>query len=417
VTVAAPHPSEQDGWVRQLDLRLTLVVAMLVLVGYGVSLGDDFQLGLSNRGAGRFPIGPWALLEDLVGTLPLAFRRVTPILVFVLVGIASLVNEALNRRPEPLPLAVLVALYTVVVYRRPLISGIAAAGYLTALVVASLVGWETVTDEQFYINTMAVVGTVTLGYGVALNRARARLAERRTDELSRDVEAQTREAVEREQARIAREMHDILTHHLSVIVAQAAAAQRVLAQRPRAAAEALGSIESVGREALSGLRRLVGLLRVDRDQPDRSPQPGLDRLDSLVDQVRRAGLQVELTIRGRRRPLPAAVELNAFRLIQEALTNSLKHAARTRATVTLTYGDESLHIDVSDTGSPPGARPPAADAVRDQCATAGYGLISMQQRVALLGGELTVGPEGGRGFHVRARLPLDGRRTSHSVVT
>jgi signal transduction histidine kinase len=253
---------------------------------------------------------------------------------------------------------------------------------------------------------MTIVGAVALGYGVRLSRAEKRLAEQQTAEVTRKAEVRIREAVELEQARIAREMHDILAHHLSVIVAQAAAARRVSVDRAQTAADALGSIETVGRDALSGVRRLVGLLRVDRDQPDASSEPGLDGLGSLVEQVRRAGLAVELVVRGRRRPLPAEVELSALRVIQEALTNSLKHAGRTGALVTLTYGDDVLDIEVRDEG-PPGRRRPLR-AASDDGPAGGYGLISMHQRVAMLGGELAAGPEQGQGFRVRARLPAAG---------
>jgi signal transduction histidine kinase len=203
-------------------------------------------------------------------------------------------------------------------------------------------------------------------------------------------------------------MHDILAHHLSVMVAQAAAARRLSATRPEAPAEALGNVESVGREALTGLRRIVGLLRLDGDEPDTSGQPGLDGLDALVEQVRRAGLPVELSVRGLRRPLPPEVEGSAFRIVQEGLTNSLKHGSD-RVRVTLTYGYSALGIEVRDerAAEPPRPQPGARDSA-DRQAVDGYGLVSMRQRVALLGGELAAGPHGSGGFRVTARLPVTG---------
>ena len=152
-------------------------------------------------------------------------------------------------------------------------------------------------------------------------------------------------AVDRERARIAREMHDVLGHQLSLIVAQASTTRRVFADRPEATAEALGSIEAVGRDALSGLRRVVGLLRADRGRP-----PGVDGLDALVGQLGRAGLPAQLVVHGTQRPLAAEVELTAFRIVQEALTNSLRHSGRSGVTITLTYGENALDIDVTERG-------------------------------------------------------------------
>jgi signal transduction histidine kinase len=278
---------------------------------------------------------------------------------------------------------VLVALYTVATLRRPLVSGGAAAAYVLVFTAAAVSGWLAVEDDQYYIDLVAVVATVTLGYGVALGRMRAGVAEQRAAQLGRDQEARTRVAVQQEQARIAREVHDIVGHDISVMVAQAAAARRVLGRRPETVADSLTSIEAVGRDALDGLRRLVGLL-----------QPGLERLPWLLAQVERAGLPVELRIRGNPGPLPSTVELNAFRIVQEALTNALKHAGPTRAVVTLDYRTDTLDVEVRDEGRGPHEQP-----------SPGFGLTGMQQRVGMLGGDLVVGPDA-RGFRVCARLPV-----------
>jgi signal transduction histidine kinase len=186
----------------------------------------------------------------------------------------------------------------------------------------------------------------------------------------------------------------MVSNEVNVIVAQASAARRVLDRQPQAAAPALAAIESVGRDALEGLRRLLTVLRTEHAPADRPP-PGLDRLPWLLDQVRRAGLPVESTVRGTPRPLPPVVELEAFRIVQEALTNSLKHAGPTCATVTLDYGDEFLRVDVHDHGSAGGPTSPP-----------GYGLISMRERAELLGGHLRAGPDAELGFRVTAHLPV-----------
>jgi signal transduction histidine kinase len=387
------------------DLGLAVLVAVLVLIGFGVSVEGNAQLFPVGQDADSRLPGPTALLDALVEALPLTFRRVAPVLVFVLVASVSVADEVLNRRPEPLALPVLVALYTVATTRRPVIVGIASAAYVTALATAAVNRWAEVPWAHLYVDLIAVAAAVALGYGVRLTRARSSLAEQRNSELTRLVETRAQQAVEQEQARIAREMHDNLAHHLSVIVAQATAARRVYGDRPGTATDALGSIETVARDALSGVRRLVGLLRVDREPPDGGPQPGLDRLGTLVDQLRSAGLPIELTVRGRPGPLPEEVELNALRLIQEALTNSLKYAGLTGATVTLAYAEDSLDIEVRNAGRRGSPSPDRARGHDEP--SGGYGLISMRQRVAMLGGELTAGPDGPQGFMVRARLPVE----------
>ena len=393
-------PQSDARYVLSHDFRLALLVALLMVVGSGVSLEDDFNLSVT--AAGSVLPGPYALLLALVGSLPLTFRRFAPLSVLVLTVSASLAYQALGQRPEPLPISVLVAIYTVAVLWRPLVASLAAAAYVLAFALGALSGWAPLTDDQLYIDLVSVVATVMVGYGVALGHARASMAEQRAAELAREQEGRTQAAVAQEQARIAREVHDIVAHDVSVMVAQAGAARRVFATKPEVAAEALASIEAVGRDALDGLRRLVTLLRTDVEESGRSPQPSLDRLPWLLDQVRRAGLPVTLTVRGVHRALPATVELNAFRIVQEALTNILKHAGPTAAAVTLDYGDAELCVEVRDRGR--GSAPSPSP---------GYGLISMQQRARMLGGDLVAGPAE-HGFVVAARLPVeDADREEH----
>jgi signal transduction histidine kinase len=381
------------------DLWLAALVAVVMVIGSGVSLNDDFRILVSGAGGSWLP-GVDGLLLMLLGSLPLGLRRLAPLTVLAVVSAASLAYQALGYRPEPLPLGVLVALYTVAALRSPLVGGGAAAIYMTALTGSALIGWTDIDDDQYFVDLVAVVATVTLAYGLALNRARATLAEQRTAELTRDQDARTNAAVAQEQARIAREMHDLVAHDVSVMVAQAAAARRVVDSQPQTAAGALASVETLGREALDGLRRMLDLLRARAEEEDtRSPQPGLERLPALVEQVRRAGLPVEYSVTGTSRPLPATVELNAFRIVQEALTNSLKHGRGAGTSVTLDYSPTELRIDVLDRGRGPARGPQGAE-------SGGYGLISMRQRAALLGGVLEVGPHDGSGFRVSARLPL-----------
>jgi signal transduction histidine kinase len=387
--------------VEEPDLLLALAASAVVLIGSGVTLGDDWEISLAAGTVEPWLPGPVGLVLLLVGSLPLTFRRVAPLTVLGVAVAASIAYQALGHHPEPLPVAVLVALYAVAVFRRPLVCSIAAAVYVAVVTAAALAGWLPLTDDEYYVYLVSVVATVMLGYGVALSRARATVAEQKAAALSRDSETRMQAAVEQEQARIAREVHDIVAHDVSVIVAQAAAARRVFPAQPEKALDSLTSIEAVGRDALDGLRRLMGLLRSRPDDEDRSPQPSLARLPFLLAQLERAGLDVELTVTGTPGLLPATVELNAYRIVQEALTNSLKHAGPTRASVTLEYGPDSLQVEVRDHGGTPSAKPPST----------GFGLVGMQQRATMLGGVLVAGPAVDRGFRVSARLPLAGAAT------
>ena len=396
----APEGARLEQQVLVPDLLLATLVLALSLVGSGVSLEDDFRILVVDSRETWLPEGI-GLLVMVAASLPLALRRIAPLPVFAVVAAASVAYQVLGYRPEPLPLGVLVALYTVAVARRPAIATAAAAGYIAALTIGSASSWTPLHDDQFYVVLVAAVATITLGYGVALGRAEARLAEQRAAELTRDHDARMQAAVKEEQARIAREVHDIVAHDVSVIVAQAAAARRVLDTRPAAAASTLASVETLGRDALDGLRRLVTLLRTPTEEEERSPQPTLERLPDLVAQVRQAGLDVTLDVTGTPRAMPGTAELNAYRIVQEALTNSLKHSGTTSTAVTLDFGDDELQLEVCDDGR----GGPNGDLNH---ASAGYGLISMQQRAALLGGRLESGPTPAGGFRVRAQLPLHG---------
>jgi signal transduction histidine kinase len=217
---------------------------------------------------------------------------------------------------------------------------------------------------------------------------RARIAER-----ERDVAA--REAVVEERARIARELHDVIAHHVSMIVVQAGAERRVLADGNASTREVLESVEQTGRGALTEMRRLLGMLRGDANEP-LEPQPGLDDVPTLVGQLREAGLPVELHVDGERRELPLGIELSAYRIVQEALTNALKHAGDARTTVHVRYDPDSLELEIADEGSGNGA----------QAAGGGHGLVGMRERVALFGGQFDARADPRGGFVVRVRLPV-----------
>ncbi|MEE6307256.1 histidine kinase [Plantactinospora veratri] len=277
----------------------------------------------------------------------------------------------------------------------------------------------------------AVVAVAWLA--VALLRARRRhhrtLGER-SWLLERERESAARVAVEAERARIARELHDIVSHNVSLMVVQAGAAGEVLASMPAEAAAALRAVETAGRDAMTELRHLLGLLAPAQDGDDTvadrsglDPQPGLARLGPLVDRIAFAGLPVEVRISGAPRPLPAGIDLTAYRIVQEALTNALRHGDGEKAEVTIRYAHNYLRVEVLNTGPSvlSGGRPAkgstsrssdvdgagSAGAAPGGAAGAGRGLVGLRQRVAVYGGDLDARRRLGGGYRVRARIPLD----------
>jgi signal transduction histidine kinase len=217
--------------------------------------------------------------------------------------------------------------------------------------------------------------------------------------MERESVEAVRRAAEEERARIARELHDVVTHNVSVMVIQAGAARKVLTASPEQAREALLSVEASGRAAMTELRHVMGLLTMDGGSPDLAPQPGMAELESLVGRVRDAGLPVELMVTGRPiTGLPDGVDLAGYRVVQEALTNAVKHAAGASAVVRVDFRADRLSIEVTDTG---GRRPPSTDA------GSGRGLIGLRERLALYGGTLHAGPRIRGGYRVEAVIPLE----------
>ncbi|MER7762893.1 histidine kinase [Streptomyces sp. NPDC097619] len=232
--------------------------------------------------------------------------------------------------------------------------------------------------------------------------------------LERERESAARGAVDAERARIAAELHDIVSHNVSLMIVQAGAAREVLASMPEEAAAAMGAVESAGRTTMTELRTLLGLLAPAQDGTDDpyggaaelAPQPSLDGLGRLIDKIAFAGLPVDVRISGEPRPLPTGIDVTAYRIIQEALTNALKHGDGEGAEVTVRYADNALRVEVLNGGSSvlTGGRPPAP---RGSGEGTGRGLTGLRERVALYGGDLDARRRLGGGYRVRARLPLD----------
>ncbi|RKS73388.1 signal transduction histidine kinase [Actinomadura pelletieri DSM 43383] len=349
----------------------------------------------------------WAALLIAGVTLALTWRRRAPLAV-LLVIIAGELTLAVLEYPPGLPdvVAFLVAVYTVAAYRglaKSALGGLVACVYFVTFLVMLPVSTSPLT---MITDAALVVGVWVLGRNLRLRRAYFAELEDRAARLERARGTDARAARIEERSRIARELHDVVAHHVSVMTVQAGAARRIIDRDPGSAREAMSTIEEVGRTALSEMRRIVGVLRTDRDSEragrELAPQPGLGDLGELLDHVRETGLSVQLWIEGEARPPSPGVDVAAFRLIQEALTNTLKHAGpQARAWVRLYYGDGDLTVEIEDDGRG------TTTFMGDDGDNPGHGLVGMYERVALYGGELKIGPRVGGGFGVRARFPLE----------
>jgi signal transduction histidine kinase len=256
-----------------------------------------------------------------------------------------------------------------------------------------------VSGEFVFVPILFAIAWLT-GFALRERASQAERAEERARQAERERETAARIAVAEERARIARELHDVVAHAVSVMVLQVGAVRHNLPPALEEDSDALRRVEEAGRRALTEMRRLLGAMRRDGDGAELAPQPGLDDLDALLDEVGRAGLPVRLHVDGEPCTLPRAIDLSAYRIVQEALTNALKHAQASHADVTVRYGEDALRVEVRDDGI--GAAP--SDGL-------GHGLVGIRERVKIYGGEMSAdtAPEGG--FVLSASLPLEGYAT------
>lgn len=364
------------GWLdRHPRLVDCALVGLLLLLGTGAALRNHHDEVA-------------AALLSACETLPLLGRRRFPIPVAVTVTGAALAMIAIDAWVLPLQLGV--ALYTLASLRDTQWGRSVAVAATGAVAVAVTVagGFEFGAGAA---RVVFLIAAALLGNSIGARRAYIQEIEEKAARLEHERDRETRRAAAEEQARIARELHDVVAHALSVIIVQAGAADDAYELDPERAREPIRAIDTAARSALGDLRRVLGILQ---DAAVYEPQPGLAQLDPLIDQVRATGLDVALEVQGAPRPLSAAVDLSAFRIVQEALTNSLKHAEAEHIRVRIRYGDR-LGLDIRDDGRGAGE------------STGGRGLIGMRERVALLGGVLAVGPQPGGGYRVSAEIPLD----------
>jgi signal transduction histidine kinase len=350
-------------------------------------------------GAPGTPSGS-ALAFAVVAGGALVVRRHMPLAVLATTLAAMVMIVALGENPSGL--SVLIALYTTAALCDLRVSLVALV--LTAAIGATLSasaveapGRQTSAASGAIIVVVLTVGIWGLGAYAQTRRRYVRELQERAASAEREREQLGRIAVHEERASIARELHDIVAHSVSVMLVGVRGARDVLRSSPDDADDTLAHVERSGEQSLAELRRILAVLREPEQSAESRPQPSLAELDELVASYRAAGLAVRFEVIGEPTPLPSGVELSVYRIVQEALTNALKHADPTTVTVTLGYRDARLELEVVDDGTPTlGA------------ATAGQGLIGMRERVALLGGELETGPREGGGFRVAARLPVGG---------
>lgn len=348
---------------------------------------------------------PLALALSVV----VALRRRMPEKMLLLALLVGVLQVVLDVQVNPGDFAMLLIIYTVAANGARWASRLALVGGLFASPI-STVRWPN-ESEGHWADTVATVFLAVpfvlawvIGDSLRTRRAYYAELEERAARLQREREAQSKAAVAAERARIARELHDVVAHNVSVMVVQADGAAYVLDASPEQAKQALQTISTTGRQALTEMRRLLGVLRAGDDcGGEYLPQPGVDQLTDLIEQVRGAGLPVAFEVEGETRPLASGVELTAYRIVQEALTNTRKHGgAEARAKVRLTFTDSDLSLLIEDDGR--GAQQELYEGGGED--GQGQGLIGMRERVGMVSGTLDAGPRPGGGFRISAVLPL-----------
>jgi signal transduction histidine kinase len=361
-----------------------------------VAVASEIEIWVTSVPGPKLVLAPAVLLY----TLPLLLRRrfpfAAPAFAFAVQAAVSFSADAVGSVPSGLA-ALLLTFWAVGAQEeaRHAVAGVALG--FASLAVA--VQWDVRLGYADLLNGVALGGAVALAAFVLERRARRAAAlEERAVRLEEEREENERAAVAEERRRIARDLHDVVAHGVGVMTVQAGAARLLLEDDPARAREPLLAVEQAGRQALAELRRLLGILRRDERDAGLRPQPGLADLGELVAQARRAGLPVELVVEGAPVALPAGVDLAAYRIVQEGLTNTHKHAGPARAGVAVRYGPDTLELEITDDGR------------AGTNGGGGHGLVGMRERVALYDGRLEAGPRPEGGFTVRAHLPLDTAR-------
>ena len=381
-----------------------MAVVLTVILVYG-SYGEGHPHGVADRVQFRghpVPHPTAALLLVAVACLVLAGRRRWPVAVLAISVAAVTAYTLLGYVNGAALIAPVIALYAAVTRLsalRAVAAGLVTVGVLMAASAArNPFGY--ISAGGYYLIPLMGVAVVFGGIAVVNRRAYAASIQDRAEE-------DARRRIDEERLRIARELHDVVAHTMATINVQAGVAAHVLPTKPEAAADALQAIKTASKEGLRELRAILNVLRQADDADPVQPAPGLAQLDALVEGARRAGLPITLTVTGPPFPLPAAVDLAAYRIVQESLTNVIRHAGPAVATVSVSYYPDELDIDVTDTGHGPPASPGS---------TAGHGQAGMRERAAAVGGTVQTGPCPGGGYQVTARLPVHGPLSSSASI-
>jgi signal transduction histidine kinase len=406
-------PGWSDGAVDAAIAMVATIAAVWTFVAQlrADSLGGVVAHAAPSSGGGEIVLAPrlslaatyLLLLGIMLTTAPLGFRRRYPVGAFGVIVAAVFATS--GHTSTVMFAAVLFAAYSAIVYSRHRRLALLSVSTVAVIVTAAFPNTTPPVPARFTA-LLVLLPTAAVAMAMRTWRRRAGDSAERLRLAQAEHETQTRRAVEAERARIASELHDVVTHNVSVMVVQAGAARSVLDSSPEQAREALLAVEGSGRTAMGELRHLLGLLAPAgnhgsaADEAALVPQPGLGQVRALVDRVRAAGLPAELIVTEGARPLPPGVDLAAYRVVQEALTNVLKHGGGARAVVRLAYGERELVITVTDDGAAAGYGPQGSRG-------AGRGLIGLRERLGLYGGELDAGPRPGGGWRVRAIIPLE----------
>ena len=409
-------PLSRRGQIFDVVLAMSLLLAA-ILAGEGGDVEYPGPIVVFDNGVPVAAIPPqpvepflpieheqtgWSVVMFLV-VLPLVFRRRYPLaMLWIVLAMAPVVGDFDAALRLSFYVCVITA-YTAAVYspyRIPALATLPVAALLYTRIQEPAL--PTVPDDA--VPFLILIPIAVAADGLRRWRRHAHEGREQLSTLEREQAEALRRAAEHERARIARELHDVVTHNVSVMVIQAGAARKIMDADPGQARAALLSVEAGGRAAMAELRHVMGLLTMDSEGPepaataDLVPQPGLDRLGALVQRVRDTGLPVEVTVTGEPRPLLPGVELAAYRVVQEALTNTVKHAGGATASVVVEYGADQLLVEVTDSGGTPGAAAATGN---------GHGLIGLRERLAVYGGTLHSGRRVSGGYRVRALFPLE----------
>jgi signal transduction histidine kinase len=386
------------------DLLLGLFVAVMQVQG---TIAKPAEVGA--RPLADFGYLGYVLL--IVSGLVLVVRRRWPVQVFVMAALASLVYYSVDFGDGPGWIGLFVALYTLTAYGDGRRSVVIAGVGITVLTIGWLIAAAGIEPRAaigwVFFRIAASVMAAALGESVRSRHVIAAEAEERARQAERTREEEARSRVDAERLRIAREVHDTVAHSIAIINVQAGVTAYLLDKQPGRAREALVTIEQTSTQALNEMRAVLGVLRGADN--GRVPHPGLEQIDDLIAMGREAGLDIKLDVKSAAMPLPGAVDHTAYRVLQESITNVIRHAGPTRVTIALDYEADVLEVRITDEGGRDASRlhvPAELEGAR-------RGIVGMRERCELLGGELTAGPRPSGGFEVRARIPLAPVETVH----